>query len=367
VTLAPHSSAVPGSSSTKRNLVDAVLSEVATNGIDALSVSGLSDAVGISRPTFYSRFGNIDGLLAEAWLDASEQWCDSLVAPEFEPRDTAIALAKIFASARRKPEVAEIVWPVFRRWWTTTSMDFHPGPLSWLVANRLGVLLTTEVVPEVQHTLMIDPLLFSHSTISELPRNDSAIQDFSIDPIQLDDPILQAVLGVVATSGYQGTSMSRIARAVRMTTGALYPQFTNAEELLRLVYAAAQTQVVEKNAGLWERLGLTQESFGRFIVEGLTPARAQWRGLRLETLLGGIADPTIRTMTEDALKAMAVNLGPIMAFAAVPDFAKPAISYIFHTLGVGFSVLDEAGIDVAELDHVGVATLVAQSLAEAGS
>jgi hypothetical protein len=152
-----------------------------------------------------------------------------------------------------------------------------------------------------------------------------------------------------------------------MTTGALYPQFTNAEELLRLVYAAAQTQVVEKNAGLWERLGLSQESFGRFIIEGLTPSRAQWRGLRLETFLSGIYDPGIRAIARDALRTMATDLGPVIDFAEIPDFAKPAIRYVFHTLGVGFTILDEAGIEVSSLDHVGVATLVAQSLASLDS
>lgn len=352
------------SEGTRKALSEEVLTEVLERGVDDVSVSALCLAVNISRPTFYSRYGNVDGLLAEVFIDRSSAWLDALTAETLDQSVEAVGLATIMASARRKPELAEVVQPIIAQWWADTTTRMPEGPLSWLIANRLGVLLTAELQPQVVETLAMDSLFFALMAERESTEPPALSSSLTLDPITLDDPVLDAAFSVIAFAGYHGTSMSRVARSIRVTTGALYPHFESSKMLVNEVYRQAQARVVESNAAIWRDLELTIENFGQFVLEGLGPSRSRWRALRLETLLAGDGFGEVRQVAKEALDQMAHNLDPVVEHAQVPEFARPAVRYVFHTLGVGFGVLHDVGLPVDAIDHLDVARAMAGAMAQ---
>lgn len=331
---------------------------IADHGVDEISITQICQIAGISRPTFYSRFGNIDGLFAEIFLAERERIFDALTAPQCDTSTHLVGLSRIIASSRRKPELFEVVSVEARRWWDDQPVN-ELGPVSWLVANRLGALLTSPLVPEVQAALKLEPLFFAlqSQALTPPPKPEQTI--LKLEPVLLGDAVLDAAMGTVAYAGYAGTSMSRIGRAIRVTTGALYPRYENSNVLLSEVYRRAQAQIVETNDQLWRNLEFTIESFGQFLSEGLKPERERWRALRLETLLAGREFREVRDISRLAILQMAKDLGPVIEHAQIPIPAREAVSYVFHTLGVGFGVLKDLGLPVEDINHVHVAAGIA--------
>ncbi|MSY63338.1 MAG: TetR family transcriptional regulator, partial [Actinobacteria bacterium] len=66
-------------------LIDSGVAAIAKDGIDQISVQSISDGAKNSRPTFYSYFGDINGLIAEIWLAKADQWLELITNPEINP------------------------------------------------------------------------------------------------------------------------------------------------------------------------------------------------------------------------------------------------------------------------------------------
>lgn len=344
--------------------VTSTLSAISKESVDRLTVSAICNLMQISRPTFYSRFGNIDGLLAEVWLESCELWLNQLISNDYELNDTSRALTQILAVSRRKPELNEVVRPVIELWWEKIASSDRSNCMAWLAANRIGVSLLEAVDPGVVAISIIDrPIL-------ELIHNDqlAKLQDFS-NPKELHlkspdtgDSLLDATIHVISTAGYIGASMSRIARYVQMTTGAIYPHFKTTETLIQEAYSTAQRIVVEQNSAMWMELGFSVRNFGQFIASGLSEERALWRNLRLETILASSSQQKIRTATLESIVDSAEGLEKVISESDLPKDFKTVVHYLFHTLGVGFGVIHEFAPEVAALQHVAMAERLGQLL-----
>lgn len=337
---------------------------IANDSADTLSVSALCTAAGISRPTFYSRFGNVDGLLAEVWLECGEQWLESLVKPDFVADAHSRALAHILAVARRKPELNEVVAPIVTRWWKTIAEGNKPTCVSWLVANRIGVLLIHSVDTGVLAISSLDPVIIELMSSNTLTTWDVAdnLPSLPLSTPQTGDQLLDAAITVIASSGYHNASMSRIARHVQLTTGAIYPHFNSTDELLSSAFYRVQSLVVEQNAGVWEKLGFTVRNFGQFVVSGLLPERELWRHLRLETVLAAPSDQRIKDAMRVSLTDSAVALSGVVSATDLPETFKPVVHYLFHSLGVGFGVLHDVVDGIERLPHVAMAERLGSAL-----
>lgn len=347
----------------QKDFLSLVMVEIAVNGIDGLTISRMSDRLKVSRPTIYSKYGDIEGILADAWIQATDLNClEMFTKPKFEVSVFFQSLSKLIAASRRMPQVYEVVQPTFADWWNQKSLEYDPGVLSWQVANRLGILLTSSIERDIEIALQLDPLIaanIKNLDIPELKEHDPII----LDDITLNDDLIDATLSVIASEGYVSTSMTRIARALRVTTGSLYPLFTNATQLVEKVFADAQKKVVESNSLLWRKYGLDQDSFGLFVNAGLYKNRERWRHLRLETLLAGPKFSNLGFLTRDALKTMAQDLQPIMEQANFPVQLRLPISYFAHTLAVGLGVLMDLKIPVDQINHVVTTKKLASTLA----
>lgn len=340
-----------------------VLHTIAQSGIDAFVVADYCRIAEVSRPTFYSRFGSVDGLFADVWVQFGPEWLHRLVDPAFTttPRDVGMAL--ILAVSHRRSEIAEVVLPSVEQWWRTQSTRSLPEAVAWLAANRLGVLLSLNAVPTVVATLAVDASIAgSNAVVIDEGENDGATVVELASPV-FSNLYLDAAFTVVGRVGYHSASMTRIARTAMSTTGTLYPQFENAANLLALVYAEAQAQIVEGNNRLWSSREFSTPSFGAYVSGGLSPNRERWRKLRLETFIAA-RDPqsTITTMAASSIGKMGSSLVDTIIRAGVSSELIVPITYFFHTLGLGLTVLDHASVPVNRLAHTGMTRIVASQL-----
>lgn len=351
-------------SRTEIDWVSTTLESIARESVDSLTVSSLCTAAGISRPTFYSRFGNVDGLLAEVWLENGNAWLDSLVSEEYVADARSRSMAHILAVARRKPELNEVVSPIIQRWWRKIEKGGKTIGSAWLIANRLGVSLLYSVDPGVQAISALDPViseLMSQSDHSEWS-DSQASSRLALTTPKTGDLLLDAAIAVIATAGYQNASMSRIGRYANLTTGAIYPHFNTTEDLLYSAFARAQRLIVEQNSLVWNELGFSVRNFGEFIVSGLVPERSLWRNLRLETVLAATSNERISQSALESLVESAEALQGVVSRTDLPEEFKPVVHYLFHSLGVGFGVLHDVTGGVENLPHVDMAERLGAAL-----
>ena len=274
-------------------------------GADRLTVSHVTESAGATRPTFYSYFGNVAGLLAEVWLSRGALFCSRLIDPTFrlevaapEIKTEMRALLEIFTVSRRIPEVAEIVTPIVEKWWRDSGgqNDFVRSQNAWLIANRIGTWLTEPTEPRVISAAILESILPAlgtsptgvhvDPTLAYTPRLESP----SVADLSVEGRLLDATIRVIAGSGANAATMSRIARNAHVTTGTIYPRFNNDELLLRS-FEHAVGLVTEQNFGLISPTGFAPEQFGAIVRGGLAPSRQTWRNFRVEMYLESRYNP----------------------------------------------------------------------------
>ena len=109
--------------------------EIERVGVDNVTVSEICAVLGITRPTFYGRFGNIDGFIAETWLAVGVDWLDRLSNVEYSARPGDLGIAEILTVARRRTEVLEVVFPSVSQWWSLSCESVNEGALMWLLSK----------------------------------------------------------------------------------------------------------------------------------------------------------------------------------------------------------------------------------------
>lgn len=331
------------------------VTEIERVGVDNVTVAEVCTVLGISRPTFYGRFGNIDGFLAETWLTLGTEWLDRLVADEYSARPGDYALVEILTASRRRTEVLEAVLPTVTQWWGEACERLNEGALMWLVSNRFGILLTQRTDGQVIAASRLDNLILPLAKNPSYEEDNWRDSSFRLADIVLQDPILRAASEVIARSGYVGVTMARVARATKLSTGSLYPRHANAAEMARSSYAEAQRQIVASNDALWNDRRFSISDFGQFIVAGLDPNRETWRRLRVETFLVAHHTEALESTARESVRKMVVDISATMKAVGIPPHLLETIGYMFHTLGIGFAVLYELGIDPSRINHEAVA------------
>jgi AcrR family transcriptional regulator len=223
----------------RRQLLTAGINSVAELGIDQATASDIIARAEVSRPTFYSYFDDVPGLMAECWISGGNQWFEALLwdhLPEgFEESNEHKAFIDTLMSATRTPELAEVVLPSMATHWERLShcSDSEQVRRLWALATRLGVAASEVVMPEVK------TLGTFISGLEMIPSNFEATKDniealYAVEPMvsepQVADPdevtsnLIQAVVRVVSNSGVAKASMTRVCRAAHVTTGSAKPR-----------------------------------------------------------------------------------------------------------------------------------------------
>ena len=333
------------------------------SGIDRISVSQICDLAKNTRPTFYSYFGNIDGLLADIWISEGDAFLSRLADPSYEVMNTKLAvedraLVEIFAIAHRVPEVAEVVNRQVLAWWSslTKNDDFKSLKFAWLIGERLGALLMLPVDPTVKTLALADKFLLSVDKVATIKTKMTtdllpAISDPAPRAQSIDEQLLAATVNVIANSGVKAASMARIARYAQMTTGSVYPRFSNIGTLVIESFEFAAKHVVTQNLANTKDGSFGPDEFGLFVTAGLLARRKQWRNYRLEAHIEGRVNKPLAKRIQKSNAEVNIQVSNALRRYDIPEVVLEAATHLIHSIGIGFTLLFNAGIPLNELDH----------------
>lgn len=360
---------LPDVDSTCHLLLRAGIESICDRGVDRLTASQVIARAGVSRPTFYSYFGDVTELLAEIWLYCGAQWLDALTSPDADSSvlDTSmhVALTELVIIAPRTPEVLEVMKPDIISLIDKISSngDAAFARQIWNIGLLMGLQTAFSVLPDVKGIMPLLPV------VAEMPDSwsgRSGRQKNLVIPLppvseprfseddSVSDLLLRASVDVVAVGGVERASLQRICRVARLTTGAAKPRFTSNTELLLKGFDHMMDAVVNQNIGQFKSM-LSQvkpwDSFAAYTVAGLDSSRSRWRRYRQEMFLAARHDVDLANhMRESFDKANSGLLEKSNEFAINAEGALVAIMFN-SALALGFGILADVGVPVREAKH----------------
>jgi AcrR family transcriptional regulator len=347
-------------------LLRAGIDVVARVGVDAASVGKVADEADLTRPTFYAYFESMPGLLASIWLELGPKWLGMLSDVAFDPAGseeiearTHRALTDILAAAHRVPEVLEVVQPTVAQWWTAVRShgQFHAEKTSWLVAQRIGSMITGPIDPLVESSSVIAGVLAALPDAAAMPDGRESwdglpeVGGFEAGMDGGGDRVILAAIDVIARSGVRGASMARIARRAQVSTGSIYPRYPSIDDIIDRSFEHAIRAIVEANFLRVKEAG-SPFDYGLSVLAGLQPARQTWRDFRIEIHLEARHRPSLaERLLVSIRETNEVLIDSSRFLRELPREVVGPLPYLIHGLGIGLSVLQNAGVPVDRLDH----------------
>ena len=362
------------------DLLRAGVIEIAKHGIDRVTVAHITKASGCSRTTFYTYFGDIPGLCAEIWLRFGREWlnCKASVSDETCSKrefqaELEIALLDIFSVAHRVAEIREVVLPDTSAWWNDqiTGSDSNALSSVWILGSRLGSEFSSCVTPNIGSVQRLFEL-FSRMPglnveelfISELVTsyNPSGLSTVDIDPDDVESLLMSSAISVIATSGVAAASVSRVARKTRVSTGSVYPRFKNISAIISSAFDWSIRQIVSSNTSQLSDAVPAGDLYGEIAVGGLSPKRNTWRNFRIEMHLEARVNADVARHMTPGLEETNDTLAKTIPNFSVPTEVAMLVAHLMQALAIGFSLLHNADIPVAKLDHRQMTNFILKSL-----
>lgn len=346
------------------DLLLAGISEIADKGIDHVSVSDVATASSVSRPTFYTYFGDIPGFFAEIWLHHGRAWLEAQVSDKSEIQpDLDQALLEIFAASRRMPEVFEVVQPDFEKWWREKvgHDQLEGNKLVWTLGFHLGYRLASKVSHRVKLGLPVVQILDYPKDVLTLPLmaglSESTVAEFGHLPgLRINDDSVESILTkaaveVVASAGVAATSMTRVARRARVSTGSLYPRFKSADQLIERSFEVAIQNIVAANVETVKSEGIGPDQYAMTINSGFGENRKTWRNFRTEMHLEAAHNKKLAGYMEAGFEETARFLEDnFVAFGSPREFAA-AMAWFLHSHAIGTSMIFNQVPEIANYDN----------------
>jgi AcrR family transcriptional regulator len=342
---------------------DAGISAINSSGIDRISVSLVCTVAESTRPTFYSYFGNLDGLLADIWLAEGDEFLARLADPGYQVLNSKLAakdraLVEIMAISHRNAEVSEVVNRKMQSWWKTLAGndEFKNLKYSWVIGARLGLLMMIPVDSTVKSLVVSDQLLNSIdkvATIKNKVTTDLLPPISDPEPVEqgVDQMLLAAAINVIANSGVAAASMARISRFAQVTTGSVYPRYSSIADLVLASFEFAAKHVVRQNLANTRDGSFGPDEFGLFVIAGLLPRRKQWRNYRIEAHIEGRVNKPLAKRIQKSNQEVNAQVSEALKRYNVPEPVLESATHLIHSIGIGFSMMYNAGIALNELDH----------------
>ena len=345
-------------------LLLAGISAVAGKGIDHTNVSDVASTSGVSRPTFYTYFGDMNGFYAEVWLRYGQEWLDAQL-DGAESLDESIdqVLLEIFSASRRIPEVFEVVQPDFERWWgeQTNGDDLAQQRLVWKLGFKLGYKLGKRITPKAELGLPIVGFLEIPDDAMSLPFLAGLgkvtpdllppMAGLTLDDDSVESKLTMAAIEVIATSGVAAASMTRIARRARVSTGTVYPRFKNAELLVQSSFTAAIANIVGKNVQIVAERGLGIDEYALTVNAGYGENRKVWRNFRTEMHIEAAHNPELAAFMVPGFEKAAKFLEDSFTEFGLPAPLVAAIAWFLHSHAIGISLIYNVLPSVDAIDY----------------
>ena len=345
-------------------LLLAGISVVAEKGIDHTNVSDIAGRSGVSRPTFYTYFGDMNGFYAEVWLRFGQEWLEAQIEGSTPiDADSDQVLLEIFAASRRIPEVHEVVQPDFERWWRQQNNDnkIAEQRLVWKLGFKLGYRLAKHISPkaelgkpiagflELPDDAMRLPYLEGLGTVS--PELLPPMAGLSITDESIESKLTMAAIEVIATSGVAAASMTRIARRARVSTGTVYPRFKKAELLIRKSFTTAIASIVQKNVDIIAERGIGIDEYALTVNAGYGENRKVWRNFRTEMHLEAAHNRQLAVFMVSGFDKAAKFLEDSFIEFGMNNQMATSIAWFLHSHAIGISLIYNVLPEIDQIDY----------------
>ena len=344
-------------------LLLAGIEAIAAKGIDEVNVTDVTSIAQVSRPTFYTYFGDMNGFYAEIWLHHGRHWLDAQYDEtlEIDPKNDQ-ALLEIFAVSRRIPELIEVVQPEFERWWAENiGDDARKGQnASWSLGARIGYKISKPVSPksdlgmpicqylEISEDEFKSPLM---AGLGVVPDHLPPMPGIKFNEQNVGQNLTHSAIEVIAKSGVAAASMTRIARRARVSTGTVYPRFKSVDSLIELSFAQAIREIVSGNVVMIEAQGTGVDQYGYAVNAGFGSDRETWRNYRIEMHLAARHNSKLALMMAPGFEETAKLLEDSAIRMGVTPQIASALAWFMHVHAIGISMIFAVMPEVAKQDN----------------
>lgn len=358
--------------SSRASLLRAGIDAIVDLGIDNVSASDVISRAGVSRPTFYSYFDDVNGLWADIWIEVGLAWLKSLAEADTgqsEPSSAAhTALTEMLLVAPRIPELTEVVLRDVREVWSGASVEGNASlaRACWNIGIALGMQASQPILPGASMLHLAITLVSGmpddwSSSGRSRPDTRASIPRVSAPTVEETDDVvtrlLESSIDVVARSGVEKASLSRVCRAARLTTGAARPRFSSTRELVLRGFDRMIASVLDQNMAEYGTASMGThpwDAFAAFTVSGLHPSRERWRRYRQEMHVAARVDADIAGHLSASFGEVNARLASSLLELGIDKRGVELSILLNHVLAVGFGALDAMGLPVRDVDHLAV-------------
>jgi AcrR family transcriptional regulator len=343
-------------------------------GLQHLRFGHIVEHTQLTTGALYSRFTDHNDLLASLWVERLSQPIHELFSSAidaFESDDTA-KIAKLvthlhkltktewagleaLVMARRLPELDEVVSEDVTEWFSSfgLSREFSGSDVAGIrVITILSLIVACAFNSFVDKGVEEWDRIFNlhHSVLADLQpiQTVNSISETSIPVVantgdELRNTLINATADVIARSGLDGATLSRIARRARMTSGAVYTLYSTKDELIEDAIRVLISSAGSDTASIVQSSKPLQDTFTSAMqVYSLAfdPGRRNFRRLRLEALLSARTDSSIRSLFRSVYRQRIKEYGELFADSLVSPQFVHNVARVGQFQPIGFALLE---------------------------
>lgn len=360
---------------TRQVLLDHAVQEICEVGVDKLSFTGVARRANLTTGSLYSRYEERSELLVDIWQSRCQSSLEILLgltarslAPDGgaarrelaavlrDPTDDLLVAVELLLAARRLEEVAEVAVP----WMLTALHDGTVGSQSdqfqYVAAIVIGILIMLMGRPSyrLDWSEYCDFSFSAWATSSPMKRVElpkvAITPTLSDDIDEFDARLIRATLDVVAKTGFERATVSRIARRSGVNPATLYQRFDDKEQLMRYVIdnavVASTNSLTFANAGLPKETITDYQLVGMGLAEAiLGPAFEKMRQLRIEIHLAAAHNTKVGAyIKEQAAKVFDGDVELMQATKSQDAQQLRQFAIAMRGFISGLSALNEIGV-----------------------
>lgn len=348
-------------------ILDAALVEVVETGCDALGMHPVARRLGVTAGTVYARHETPDELAVAVWAERcgapvldllrdtiqvalAQRSGDDLVERAVQGSDVVRAGLEILSIARRRPELAEVVFPQVQDLVRWSDLDEQQrARVAFLVGIVWGIVLHDNVshghgdVWRVAMTLILRAVATDATLLDGpwQPEHGERITAHTSDPLR--DALIDSAATVIGQVGLHSTTVSRVGRRAGLTAGAVYTQYASKDDLLIDAIRVLLDEAMSDNRPLTERT-VNRVEMGNVAAHLLTRGggerRRPWLRFRLEAYIAASHRRDLAAVLDELHTNGRVRYHHMLAPAGVTPAVADLVAVVGQAIPLGLAVLD---------------------------
>ena len=238
-------------------LMSSAVTLCAEVGRDHLTMSMIAKDAEVSRGTLYNKFEDVDGVLAEVWLEVGALWLSELEsnAESNLPDQLQRCLAQCITVAPRVPAILEVVEEDVMRAFRSAGSKGRASEVRWAWAMALA--LGQRFAEQSKLVFNFEMMKTFSDLISQMPDDwpgEFTPVEYNYGPLKIQgsedekyERILSSAISAITRSGIANTSMMRICRSARVSPASVTPRFPTYEDVVVEAFNRLVEAVVHEN------------------------------------------------------------------------------------------------------------------------